>query len=359
MRRRHLEALRPICPVCRAQPDGPAPLALGQVALERGEDVLEGLLECTRPGCRREYPILDGVPYLIPAIRAFAKEHALELLIRDDLSELLEGVLGDCLGPGSGFDVRRQHLSSYAWDHWADLDPREQGSEPAPGALRRLLSRGIELAGPGPRGHAIDVGCGAGRTTFDLAARPDVDLALGIDLHVSLLRLASRALRDGVARWPRRRAGLVHERREAKVDLPHQEKVDFWACDATALPFAPGTFALAAGMHVVDCVAAPLDLLRGLGQALVPDGRAVLSTPYDWSQAATPVEAWLGGHSQRGALQGDPAAYLRAVLTPEGHEGGPGLELVAEEDGLPWAVRMNERSTVHYRCHLVAARRRG
>lgn len=353
MRRQHLEVLRPICPVCRDA--DPSPLAVGAVVVERGDDVVEGLLECSRPGCRREYPILDGIPYLIPGIRAFAKDHALELLIRDDLSELLEGVLGDCLGPGSGFDVRRQHLSSYAWDHWADLDPAEAGAQPAPGALRRLLARGIELAGPGPRGHAIDVGCGAGRTTFELAARPDVDLALGIDLHVTLLRLASRALREGVVRWPHRRAGLVHDRREARVELPHMEKVDFWACDATALPFPPGTFALAAGLHVVDCVAAPVELLRSVGQALAPDGRAVLSTPYDWSAAATPLEHWLGGHSQRGALQGDPAATLRALLAPGGELG---LELVAEEDGLPWAVRMNERSTVHYRCHLVAARRR-
>lgn len=362
MRRGHLDALRPVCPACRRPDDDAAPLALDRVALASpgGDDVLEGTLACGR--CRREFPIVDGVPLLVPDLPTFVRNNQQALLQREDLGELAEGVLGDCLGPGSAFDVSRLHLSSYAWDHWGDLDVGAPGERPwaredaPPGGLRRLLQRGLALAGPGPRGHAIDVGCGPGRTLFDLAARDDVDLVLGVDLHVPMLRLASAAVRRGVVRWPRREVGLVHTRREARVDLPGREKVDVWCCDAAALPFRQGTFALGAGMNLVDSAAAPLQLLGALSHVLRLDGRAVLSSPYDWAGVATPAEAWIGGHGARGPLGGDSAALLRVALSPAGHPGAQGLELEAEEDGVPWAVRMHARATMRYRCHLVAAR---
>ena len=45
------------CPVCR-----------GDLTLERrrmdGEEVVEGTLRC--PACRRDYPIEDGIPNLLP-----------------------------------------------------------------------------------------------------------------------------------------------------------------------------------------------------------------------------------------------------------------------------------------------------
>ena len=47
----------------------------------------------------------------------------------------------------------------------------------------------------------------------------------------------------------------------------------------------------------------------------VVTGGLVLTTPYDWS-AAVPVDAWLGGHSQRGPHQGSSEPILRGLLTP-------------------------------------------
>lgn len=361
MRRRHFEALRPICLVCRSPDGDEAPLEVARVEREVAGDVLEGVLVCTRARCQREYPVLDGVPLLIPAIRQFVAENLYGLVQRDDLSATLEGVLGDCAGPSSWLEVTRQHLSSYAWDHWADLDPAEAPLSPsleaAPGGLRRVLATGLELAPEAPPGPRLDAGCGVGRTAFDLAARGD-DLVLGVDTHVPMLRLASRVLRQGVVRYPRRRVGLVYERREFPVALPGAERVDFWCCDATNLPFPRGTFAMAASLHVIDCVGSPVDHLAALGRALRPGGVAVIAAPYDWSPAATPVEAWLGGHSQRAPHEGASEAALRHLLTGDlARE--LGLELAAERADLPWAVRMHDRSLVRYSTHLVVARALG
>lgn len=353
MRRGHLARLGPVCPACRAPDDDAAPLALGVVAREVEDDVLEGTLVCGR--CRREFPILDGVPIVVPDLATFLRGNAPLLLERDDLSPEVEALLGDCLGPQSSFDVFRQHVSSYAWDHWADLDPGEPRGDPAPGGLRRLLARGLELAGDGPAGAALDVGCGPGRSLWELAARDDVELVLGVDLHVPMLRLASRVLRTGRVRYARKEVGLIHSRRDFEARLPGREKIDTWCCDATALPFRRGTFALATAMNLVDSVKAPLSAIGAMSHVLVEGGRAVLTSPYDWASTATPQEAWIGGQRERGPLRGDSAALLRTALSPSGHPGAQGLELVGEADGLPWAVRMHARSVMLYRCHVVAA----
>jgi SAM-dependent methyltransferase len=173
-----------------------------------------------------------------------------------------------------------------------------------------------------------------------------------------MLRLASEILRHGTVQYARRRVGLVYERREFPARFAGTENVDFWACDAAALPFPADTFSLAVGLNVLDCVYAPIEFLTSLAGVLREGGKAVFACPYDWSPAATPLEAWLGGHSQRAPGAGSSAAVLRALLTPGAHPASiRGLELIAECDHLPWHVRLHERSTMTYEVHLAVARK--
>jgi hypothetical protein len=89
---------------------------------------------------------------------------------------------------------------------------------------------------------------------------------------------------------------------------------------------------------------------------LEPGSGAVLSTPYDWSPDITPVEAWIGGHSQRGPGRGSSEPVLRLLLGPrESAEGDTApFRLVGEEERVPWQARIHERSTVDYAVHVVA-----
>ncbi len=355
MKRRHFEVLRPVCPVCRSEGEGAA-LRLAQVEREKGEEVIEGALHCSNPNCLREYPVIDGIPFIVAHIRRYVGENILALCSRRDLSGFTETMLGDCCGPGSAFEQTRQQLSSYAWDHYGDLDPQERAEGPRPGSIRKSLEAGLALAGPS-RGPIIDLGCSVGRGTFALAERSG-DLVLGVDLNAAMLRLATEVLRTSRVRYARRRAGLVYERREFKAQFAGMDNVDFWACDATALPFPPGTFALAVNLNVLDCVQGPRELLVSLGQVLKPGGRAVLTCPYDWSPTATPLEAWLGGHSQRSPAAGSCEAMLKALLTPNSHPASINtLKFTAEQDDLPWHVRLHDRSVVSYKLHMVVAER--
>lgn len=357
MRRSHLDALRPVCPVCRAGGAREHPLVLAEACREEGGSILEGTLRCPASACQREYPILDGIPLLIANLRAYVAGAIDQINAREDLDATTESLLGDCCGPGSSYDATRQHLSTYAWDHYGDLDPLETG-EPRPGSLLRVLKRGLELAGEIPGGPILDLGCAVGRSSFALARTED-SFVVGADLSFSMLRLASGVLRQRRVRYPRRKVGIVYDRREFPASFPHaEEAVDFWGCDATDLPFSDGTFAAVVGLNILDCVASPHALLASLPRILAPGGKAILSTPYDWSPGATPIEAWLGGHSQRSETAGASETVLRALLTPGAHPASvKGLKIIAEDRDLPWRVRLHERSSVEYRVDLVVVAR--
>jgi len=330
-------------------------LEVAQIAREEDQHIIEGVLHCTNQNCFREFPILDGIPLIVTSIRQYVSDHLLAIYARRDLGDSIESILGDCCGPNSAFDQTRHQLSSYAWDHYGNLDPQETAGDPRPGSILSNLETGCQLANPVPPGPVIDIGCSVGRGSFALAERGQ-ELVLGVDLNFAMLRLASEVLRHGAVRYPRRRSGVIYDRREFPVRFANQDNVDFWACDAAALPFAAETFSLALNMNVLDCVYAPRESLASLARILKPGGKAVIASPYDWSPAATPLEAWLGGHSQRSPLAGSCEAVLRTLLTPGANPGSiTGLKLTAEREHVPWHVRLHERSTMTYRLHLIVA----
>ncbi|HTM19959.1 MAG TPA: methyltransferase domain-containing protein [Kofleriaceae bacterium] len=315
---------------------------------EEAGDILEGALLCPERACQREHPIIDGIAVIVADLRSFAEHQLPALLQRDDLSAYSESLLGDAAGPGSVVDAARYQLSSYGRVHWGDLDPDEP--LPAGDGIAALAGAALALLPEPPSGAWLDLGCSLGRTTFELAGRTG-DLALGVDLNIAMLRAARRVLRDGRAVYPHRRVGVVYDRKELAVSPPAAERVDFWACDVQQLPLPDGVAAGALALNLVDCVSHPFALLHEIGRVA---GRALLSTPYDWSTNATPFENWLGGHSQRGDQRGSSAAELRRLLGADAPEGAPPLRITAERDGVPWKVVVHERAVMHYQVHLLA-----
>jgi SAM-dependent methyltransferase len=205
----------------------------------------------------------------------------------------------------------------------------------------------------------VDLGCAVGRTTFELAKALDRPV-LGIDLNVGMLRLAARVLAEQEVCYPLRRVGMVYDQRKFEVSLDGLDQVDFWACDATCLPLGDQSVALAASLNVIDCLASPYDHLKELARILAAGGRAIISSPYDWNPGATPVEAWLGGHSQRSETGGQSDVILHSLLAGGGHpQTIESLELLEEIPNLPWQLRLHDRSLMQYQVHLLTAQKRG
>lgn len=348
MRRSHFEALAPVCPRCLHFRSAESPLVLAHVAASDGDHVVHGALHCSDPSCWLEFPVIDGVPVIVPDPRAFLAGTLAQVSLRDDLPPFVEGMLTDVAGSGAPWTIARYHLSLYAGEHYGDWSGRAEGSQVA-----TLMAAGLDLAGEVPGGPALDIGCAVGRGAHALAARTGA-MVLGVDLNMPMLRFAQRLLIRGEARWPRRRVGLVYAEEHAARPAAMDEAaglVDFWAVDAMALPFRTAPFAAVTALNVVDCAAAPANLLAEMARMLPAGGAGVLCTPYDWSENATEVQNWLGGHSQRGPLGGDSAAILRAAL------GNLGLTVTATRDGIPWRLAVHERSTAEYSLDMLALRR--
>jgi SAM-dependent methyltransferase/uncharacterized protein YbaR (Trm112 family) len=353
----HFEAFRPVCPRCG---DG-AFLEIARVLREHDGDIVAGILHCPRPACRQEYPIVDSIPLMAADLHRLLGDRGVEMMLRDDLEPDLESLLGDAIGPDSWYDAIRQITSTYAWDSYAALDPAEiQGGDaaPLPGAAARCLDRLLDLTnGAAPVTRALDLGCAAGGTSFALAARHPDALVVGADLNLGLLRLARRAA-AGTVSYSRRRIGLVYDRRLFSVALPGAGRVDFWACDATALPLRDATADLVAALNLLDCVAEPSLLLAELRRVLAPQGHLLLATPFDWSTRATQPAHWIGGHSQRAVHAGAGEMFLRELLTGGAHpQSVTGLTLCGEVANWPWHTRLHDRAAMRYETHLLTLQR--
>lgn len=394
MRPEIFEALAPVCPRCLHGGGGESPLRIGSAEAWRAGHLWHGILHCTNNACWAEYPVIDGVPVIVPDPAEFLRGARVQVLARADLPPVLESLLGDALGPGGEFDTTRQHLSIYAQAHYADWigaegrqpdrsasrHSRESGNPDPAGAGPRL--RGDDQAGDAPpatgrmpgeghgppdivaaldaglaalgpvEGPAIDLGGSVGRGGWELVRR--VAPVLVADLNFSFLRFAQALALAGEATFGLRRVGLVYQ--PVNVCLPagmDGAGLDFWAVDAMALPFRAGAFALATAINLVDSIAGPTEVVAEIARVLVPGGGAVFATPHDWTQNAAEPARWMGGHSQRGPLGGAAEPVLTATL------GQHGLAPVAEQSGLPWRLRLHDRAVMHYDLHLVACRRAG
>jgi len=303
--------------------------------------------------CSCEFPIIDGIPVIVAEIRSYIAENILQITARDDLDGVTESIIGDCCGPSSDFDMIRHHLSTYTWSHYGDLDPDEAETDTPPGSIVKILKKGLSLIEKKPCGNLIDAGYSVGRATFELAAQGD-NLVLGIDTNFSMLRVAYGILRNGVVNYPRKRVGVVYDYRKFPVKFANMGNVDFWVCDAAALPFSDGTFDAVSCLNVLDSIYSPFNVLSSISKVLKCDGYAIISTPYDWTPTVTRFEEWFGGHSQRGKDKGAGERVLRAMVSSKSDNGAiEGFCIVAEEPELVWYVRVHERNSAIYKTHLL------
>src|SRR3954463_13033041 len=105
-----------ICPVCRHRSERGREmhtLSLARVHTRGpGDEIIEGALVCDQEGCRRRFPIIDGVPIVVRDLAAYL-ENALPSVIERDLHAETAALLAYGGPDEAPFTHSLDHLSIY------------------------------------------------------------------------------------------------------------------------------------------------------------------------------------------------------------------------------------------------------
>ncbi len=207
-----------------------------------------------------------------------------------------------------------------------------------PRALARLA---IEAMGERPAGKALDLGCAAGRATFELARH--FARVTGIDFSTSFIRLGIDLVEQGRLRYTLveegelvafKECGLAGFGLDAVAD-----RVEFYQGDACNLKPVFTGYDLILAANLIDRLYSPKKFLESAHERLNPGGLLVIASPYTWLVEHTKRGEWLGGFKRDGenftSLDG-----LKAVLA--GH-----FRLAREPQSVPFVIRETKRKFQH------------
>lgn len=340
-----LDELPLICPSCRTRGEHGWELftvAIAEVLDGSADDIRSGVLRCSNAACARRYPIIDGIPILLPHLGEWLRSE-LAAVVEADLPPAIEGLLAEAESDGEPFPRLIEHLSIYADAHHGDrAEPPPDG--PGGGFGFSALAERLSSRATSPVDRAIELGCGLGRGLHELAR--GARFTVGVDLNFGALRRARRVLAGEPLRYARRAAGRSYL--PARVPpQPATEGVALVCGDALDPPFAPGGFDRVVALNLLDAVRTPATLLAVLDGLCAPGGEVIAASPYAWQSGIVDEGARLGTT--------DPAARVRTIFTT-----GEGLSspfTVEEERPLRWWLRRDARSAVTYDVHYLRCRK--
>ncbi len=226
-------------------------------------------------------------------------------------------------------------FSDYAEFHYGD---EYLGVPNFPRALARLA---IEAMGDRPARKALDVGCAAGRGTFELARH--FEHVTGIDFSTSFIRLGFELIERGRLRYTLVEEGELlawkeHSLAEFGLDAV-ADRVEFFQGDACNLKPVFAGYDLILAANLIDRLYSPARFLEAVHERLNPGGLLLIASPYTWLPEHTKREDWLGGFKKDGenftTLDG-----LKAIL-------GKHFRLAREPQSVPFIIRETRRKFQH------------
>ncbi|HEX5338050.1 MAG TPA: putative 4-mercaptohistidine N1-methyltransferase, partial [Gallionella sp.] len=226
-------------------------------------------------------------------------------------------------------------LSEYAEFHYGD---EYFGVPNFPQALAGIVIRAM---GDRPARKALDLGCAAGRATFELARH--FDLVTGIDFSARFIGSGVQLAEQGVLRYTLADEGELvsyKERRLADLGLDDvRRKVDFYQGDACNLKPLFGGYDLILAANLIDRLYSPKKFLAGVHERINPGGLLLIASPYTWLAEHTKREEWLGGF-KKNAENFTTLDGLKEIL-------GAHFRLVAAPQDVPFVIRETRRKFQH------------
>ena len=187
--------------------------------------------------------------------------------------------------------------------------------------------------------RALDIGCAAGRTSFELAKHFDhVD---GLDFSVRLIEAPSSLQKSGIQRYVAIDEGDLNLYREINLaDFAGYEevkdKIAFMQGDACNLVEKFDNYDLVFAGNLIDRLYDPQKFLNLIKGRINAGGLLVLASPYTWSEEYTPRDKWLGGFKAQTGESYTTLEGIENVLQPE-------FKLIGTPVDIPFVFRETAR----------------
>jgi 5-histidylcysteine sulfoxide synthase/putative 4-mercaptohistidine N1-methyltranferase len=217
---------------------------------------------------------------------------------------------------------------------------------------RACAERCVHHMGERPMRRALDIGCGTGRSSFELARH--FDSVHGVDFTARFIRLALALKEQGAFRYEIDTEGELTESRTirmSELDLSDAaRRAEFWQGDAANLkPQFTGYDLVFAG-NLIDRMVNPARFLETVHERIAPGGLLILTSPYTWLEEYTPKSHWIGGFLRDGkpvtTLDG-----LHAILDRH-------FTRVAQPEDVPFVIRETARKHQHTLAQMTVWARR-
>lgn len=236
--------------------------------------------------------------------------------------------------PESHYETDRL-LSEYAEFHYGD---EYFGVANFPQSLAAIAIRAM---GNRPARNALDLGCAAGRATFELARH--FDHVTGIDFSARFIHSGVQLAEQGVLRYTQVEEGELVSYRERKLaDLgldAVRDRVDFFQGDACNLKAVFCGYDLILAANLIDRLYSPKKFLAAVHERLNPGGVLLIASPYTWLEEHTSREEWIGGFKKNGenftTLDG-----LKELLEPH-------FRLLEPPQEVPFVIRETRHKFQH------------
>lgn len=167
---------------------------------------------------------------------------------------------------------------------------------------KTLAQTAINAMGQRPALKALDLGCAAGRATFELARH--FQEVIGVDFSARFIGLGTQMVEQGLLRYTLTDEGELvsyRERSLAALQLDDvRDKVGFFQGDACNLKPLWKDFDLILAANLIDRLYDPEKFLSGIHERIKAGGLLMLTSPYTWLTEHTPRAAWIGGYKQDG-----------------------------------------------------------
>lgn len=226
-------------------------------------------------------------------------------------------------------------LSEYAEFHYGD---EYFGVPNFPQALAAIAIRAM---GDRPARSALDLGCAAGRATFELARH--FEHVTGIDFSARFIGAGVQLAEQGVLRYTLIDEGeLVSYRERTLADIGLDEsrrKVDFFQGDACNLKPVFRGYDLIFAANLIDRLHSPKKFLDSVHERLNPGGILLIASPCTWLEEHTRREEWIGGF-KKNAENFTTLDGLKEIL-------GPHFRLIETPVEVPFVIRETRRKFQH------------